>query len=96
MIREEFTCHTIDPPEGSDIAAWKRTCVVDKRGTLYLPGFLAADELIVMLSAGFDGVECAVIDDHRYYPAEWMAREWAHMKPVAEAVTARLRREGSL
>lgn len=65
------------PPEFKNrVKKWAMRCAVDDEGIIYLPSLLVGSEMDVLLRAGFDGISCIIDGGHRYYPSDWMAKEF--------------------
>lgn len=67
---------------------WARRVAVSPDRVLFVPAAIAAiSDMEAFLCAGYDGTPCVMDDDHAYYPAEWMSREW----PICAGTVARIK-----
>lgn len=74
-------------PKAKRLPKWARSVAISPEGKLYVPAALAASEMVVMVTAGYDGTPVMISDDHLFVEADWMEREF----PVTGKALAHIR-----
>ncbi|HEX4173974.1 MAG TPA: hypothetical protein VHY82_16010 [Acetobacteraceae bacterium] len=64
--------------KGEEVPKWARMVARDAAGVVYVTG-AAVGEHTAFLCAGYDGTPAILHDEHAYYPAEWMAKEFPQL-----------------
>jgi hypothetical protein len=59
------------------VKSWMLQAALDSDGTVWVPHVVAGSEMEVFLCASYDGTPVLMSEGHAYYPADWVAREFA-------------------
>lgn len=81
----------VEAPPGKKIPKWMRSAGLSEDGVVFVPGAMAANEMEVILCAGYDCTPVVTYLKHAYFPSTWLAAEFPEAKELCQKIEANIR-----
>lgn len=81
----------VEAPPGKKVPKWMRSAELSEEGIVFVPGAMAANEMEVVLCAGYDGTPIVSYLKHAYFPSTWLAAEFPKVKEFCQKIESTIR-----